>query len=64
MVKHRKVFLDPEKLANLQKLQPLTCQKDLEAFLRLVGYYAPLIPNIAKINGPLMPLLKEDAHWE
>jgi hypothetical protein len=54
---------DPSKLEAVKQLKPPTTQKEVRAFLGLVGFYRRLIPRFAEDAKHLDMLLKKEAEW-
>ena len=54
---------DPVKLEAISQLKPPTTQRELRAFLGLVGYYRRLIKDFQKEGSVLNKLLRKDAEF-
>ena len=55
---------DPEKVEALSQMAWPTTVKQVRSFLGLSGYYRSLIPNYAKIAGPLNKLLRKHVRFD
>ena len=58
------VWLDPQKVAAIERFNTPTNPKKLKAFCGMISYYWRFIPNCSRIVSPLYKLLKKDTKFE
>ena len=51
---------NPEKVKDILKIPPPTCEKEIRQFVAAAGFFRTLIPKFAEITAPLTELLKKD----
>ena len=63
VVSDQGIQTDPKKLQAVNGYPTPTNVKSLRSFLGLASYYRRLIPNFAKVAGPLYVLMKKDVEF-
>lgn len=61
IVSHEGVKVDPRKIKAIKEWKIPTSRKNLQGFLRLIGYYHKFVKNYGKIEAPLTTLLQKNA---
>jgi hypothetical protein len=58
------IAIDPSKVSDVLKWEPLRTVSEIRSFLRLVGYYRRFIQGLSKIVKPLTTLLEKDREFK
>jgi hypothetical protein len=57
------VFIDPQKVEAVLKLERLTSMTEIRSFLGLAGYYRRFIEGFSLIATPLTQLTRKNKKW-
>ena len=55
---HKGFKVDPRKIKSIKEWKIPTTEKNLQEFLKLIGYYRKFVKNYGRIVAPLKTLLK------